>query len=105
MWEWGVTGEQGGCAGEDKIRKYPVALGIVVWPRQGRPATGGTCRGARKGEMSVSVGPGEGVEGQGRQPSIYIYIDICTGTCVYFFLYIGCLYTTRFVHGHIFHSV
>ena len=55
--------------------------------------------------MSVYVEPGEGVEGEGCRPSIYIYIDICTGTCVYFFLYIGCLYMTRFVRGHIFPSV
>ena len=55
--------------------------------------------------MSVYVGPGEDVEGEGCRPSIYIYKDICTGTWVYFFLCIGCLYRTRFVHGHIFPSV
>ena len=37
--------------------------------------------------MSIYVGPGEDVEGEGCRPSIYIYIDICTGTCVDVFLY------------------
>ena len=55
--------------------------------------------------MSVCVEPGEGVEGEGCRPSIYISIDMFTGTWVYFFLYIGYLYMTRFVHGHIYHSV
>ena len=43
--------------------------------------------------MSVYVGPGEGVEGEGCRPSIYIYIDICTGTWVYFFPYLDIAYS------------
>ena len=50
--------------------------------------------------MSVCVEPGEAVEGEGCRVSIYIYIDICTDTCVYFFLYIGCLNMTC-LHEHI----
>ena len=38
--------------------------------------------------MSVYVGPGEGVEGEGCRPSIDIYIDICTGyMCLFLSLY------------------
>ena len=55
--------------------------------------------------MSVCVGSGEVGEGEGCRASIDISIDMCTGTCVYFFLCIGCLYRTRFVHGHILYSV
>jgi hypothetical protein len=53
--------------------------------------------------MSVCIGPGEGVEGEGCRPSKYISIDICTGTWVYFFLCIGCTYILTCLHGHIFH--
>ena len=38
----GVTGEQGGCAGEGEGRMDPVAHCIGEGPRQDRPATGGT---------------------------------------------------------------
>jgi hypothetical protein len=38
--------------------------------------------------MSVYVGPGEGVEGEGCRPSIDIYIDVCTGyMCLFLSLY------------------
>ena len=50
--------------------------------------------------MSVYVGSGEGGNGEGCRASIGISIDICTGTGVYFFLYIGCLYMTC-LHEHI----
>ena len=43
--------------------------------------------------MSVYVGPGEGVEEEGCRPSIYISIDICTGTWVYFSPYFDIAYS------------
>ena len=61
--------------------------------------------GQGRGKMSVYAGPGEGVEGEGCWSSICIYIDICTGTWVYFFLCIGCTYILTCSHGHILYSV
>ena len=47
--------------------------------------------------MSVYVGPGEGVEGEGCRPSIDIYIDICTGyMCLFLSLYRMYIYTDMF---------